>query len=222
MKTKPYGITATTTTQCEALVDARRSTATTRTTDTKNTSSKDATATATAAATIADVLLTLGFWIVLGVLTQLAVRTLVGSSITLPDADAQDRPPASLVLCRIQRILAKRHEASLQKRDDNESDAASGGDDKKRKKAAAAAAAAAIVVPPLDSYELQMAEVILDPDEIESSFADIGGLDNAKREIYELAVLPLVQPDLFPTNSKLIRPVKGKCFFVLFGLLLVI
>jgi ATP-dependent 26S proteasome regulatory subunit len=87
------------------------------------------------------------------------------------------------------------------------------GEDEKTKKAAAAAAAAAaariVVVPPLDSYELQMAEVILDPDDIESSFADIGGLDQAKQEIYELAVLPLVQPDLFSTHSKLIRPVKG-------------
>jgi ATP-dependent 26S proteasome regulatory subunit len=75
---------------------------------------------------------------------------------------------------------------------------------------ATVAATIIVDVPPLDSYELQMAEVILDPDDIESSFADIGGLDQAKQEIYELAVLPLVQPDLFPTNSKLTRPVKGK------------
>lgn len=63
-------------------------------------------------------------------------------------------------------------------------------------------------LPVLSPLELQMADEILDPDDIECSFSDIGGLDGTKQEIYELAVLPLVQPDLF-SDSKLVQPVKG-------------
>ena len=66
-----------------------------------------------------------------------------------------------------------------------------------------------IVVPVLTSRELQMADEIIDPDDIECTFADIGGLDSMKQEIYELAIVPLLQPHLFPTKSKLIQPVKG-------------
>ena len=101
---------------------------------------------------------------------------------------------------RIHEILVKRRQVAATSQ---KAAGTNGGD-------AAATAMAVVTVPPLDSYELQMAEIILDPDDIESSFADIGGLDKAKQEIYELAVLPLIQPDLFPTNSKLICPVKGK------------
>jgi ATPase family AAA domain-containing protein 1 len=62
--------------------------------------------------------------------------------------------------------------------------------------------------PSLSPREVQMADEILDPAEIECSFADIGGLDAVKQELYELAVLPLVRPDLF-AFSKLVQPVKG-------------
>jgi SpoVK/Ycf46/Vps4 family AAA+-type ATPase len=62
-------------------------------------------------------------------------------------------------------------------------------------------------VPVLNSYERQMAEDLLDPDDIDNSFADIGGLDATKREIYELAIIPLLQPDLF--TGKLVQPCKG-------------
>ncbi|KAL7566229.1 hypothetical protein ACA910_011296 [Epithemia clementina (nom. ined.)] len=62
-------------------------------------------------------------------------------------------------------------------------------------------------IPRLSSYELMIAQVVLDPDEIDSSFADIGGLDKTKKEIYELAIMPLVEPDLF--QGKLVQPCKG-------------
>jgi ATPase family AAA domain-containing protein 1 len=64
-------------------------------------------------------------------------------------------------------------------------------------------------VPPLTGRELQMAEDILDPDDLDDcTFADIGGLDAMKQELYELAIVPLVQPELF-RHSKLIQPPKG-------------
>jgi hypothetical protein len=62
-------------------------------------------------------------------------------------------------------------------------------------------------LPVLNSYERQMAEDLLDPDDIDNSFADIGGLDATKREIYELAIIPLLQPELF--TGKLVQPCKG-------------
>lgn len=63
-------------------------------------------------------------------------------------------------------------------------------------------------IPTLTHRELQMADEIVHPDDIDASFAQIGGLDHIKQEIYELAVLPLVNPSLF-TNSKLRQPAKG-------------
>lgn len=62
-------------------------------------------------------------------------------------------------------------------------------------------------LPELSRYELQMAQEIVDPDDIETTFSQIGGLDETKREIYELAILPLVQPHLF--KGKLVQPCKG-------------
>lgn len=64
-----------------------------------------------------------------------------------------------------------------------------------------------IEIPPLSMYERMMADDIVDPDDIECSFQDVGGLDDTKREIYELAVVPLLQPELF--TGKLVQPCKG-------------
>ena len=102
----------------------------------------------------------------------------------LPE-DQDPETPASTVYAKLQRILQKRH-----------------GDMHPH------SIPTKIPLPHLTPRELQMADEILDPDDIESSFADIGGLDATKQEIYELAVLPLVQPELFGT-SKLVQPVKG-------------
>lgn len=65
-----------------------------------------------------------------------------------------------------------------------------------------------IELPILTPYERQMAQEIVDPDDIECQFQDIGGLDSTKREIYELAILPLIKPNLFK-GSKLVQPCKG-------------
>lgn len=61
----------------------------------------------------------------------------------------------------------------------------------------------------LDSHESHIAEDIVDPEDIQESFADIGGLDDLKQEIWELAVLPLTRPELFRGTSKLVSQPSG-------------
>ncbi|GAX13162.1 hypothetical protein FisN_17Hh092 [Fistulifera solaris] len=71
--------------------------------------------------------------------------------------------------------------------------------------------ATSLQIPTLSHYELIMADDILDPDDIDVSFADIGGLNETKQEIYQLAVLPLLKPELF--KGKLCQPTKGILLF---------
>ena len=58
----------------------------------------------------------------------------------------------------------------------------------------------------LTNYERQIAQDVVDPHDISTSFADIGGIDAMKQEIYELAVLPLLRPDLFSSSHLLQAP----------------
>jgi SpoVK/Ycf46/Vps4 family AAA+-type ATPase len=66
-------------------------------------------------------------------------------------------------------------------------------------------------IPPLNHYERIMAQEVVHPDDIATCFSDIGGLDEIKKEIFQLAILPLVQPHLF--QSKLVEPTKGILLF---------
>lgn len=49
---------------------------------------------------------------------------------------------------------------------------------------------------------------VVNPDDIDVEFDSIGGLDNTKQALYELAILPLVRPELF-ASGKLLGSQKG-------------
>ena len=61
----------------------------------------------------------------------------------------------------------------------------------------------------LNSWEEQLVDRVVDPEDIDVGFADIGGLTRVKRELREIAVLPMTRPGLFAGRGKLLRPPKG-------------
>jgi len=61
----------------------------------------------------------------------------------------------------------------------------------------------------LNDYENAVAEDVIDPSEMSTSFRDIGGIDGIKTELFDLVVLPILRPDLFRSNSGLVTPPKG-------------
>lgn len=133
----------------------------------------------------AGILIELGISVGLSLLVGLTVRYLMSaiSDIMNMDERREDRPNPSIVERRLRNILSKREGKE--------------GDNNSRN----------LTLPTLNSYELQIAQVIIDPDDVDISFGDIGGLDKTKEEIYELAILPLVEPELF--QGKLVQPCRG-------------
>ena len=57
-----------------------------------------------------------------------------------------------------------------------------------------------------NEYEDMIAQDMVNPDEMEINLAQIGGLEKAKQEIYELAILPLKRPDLFEGTGLISAP----------------
>ena len=68
--------------------------------------------------------------------------------------------------------------------------------------------------PNLDTnvYEDAIASDVANPDHIDVTFNSIGGLEDVKRSLYELVILPLVRPELF-ARGKLLQPAKGVLLF---------
>ncbi|CAH0519537.1 unnamed protein product [Peronospora belbahrii] len=58
-------------------------------------------------------------------------------------------------------------------------------------------------------FENIIAGDIVDPQDIDVSFDDIGGLERQKRDIHDLVVLPLKSPEFFASRGKLLTVPKG-------------
>ena len=64
----------------------------------------------------------------------------------------------------------------------------------------------------LSSYELQVADGIINPDDIDCCFADMGGLDDLKQKVWATALAPLYCPELY-AHSKLRSTPRGILFY---------
>ena len=54
----------------------------------------------------------------------------------------------------------------------------------------------------LNYYEEIISQDVIDPNDIDVRFHDIGGMEDMKNELYDLVVLPLLRPDLFISTTK--------------------
>eukprot|EP00614_Pseudopedinella_elastica_P000430 CAMPEP_0172604930 /NCGR_PEP_ID=MMETSP1068-20121228/25185_1 /TAXON_ID=35684 /ORGANISM="Pseudopedinella elastica, Strain CCMP716" /LENGTH=339 /DNA_ID=CAMNT_0013407171 /DNA_START=110 /DNA_END=1125 /DNA_ORIENTATION=+ len=65
----------------------------------------------------------------------------------------------------------------------------------------------------LNEHECLIAENLVDPSALTTSFEDIGGLEDSKNEIMDLVILPLKRPELFESTSGLVSAPKGVLFY---------
>jgi SpoVK/Ycf46/Vps4 family AAA+-type ATPase len=66
-----------------------------------------------------------------------------------------------------------------------------------------------VVALDLNHYETAIAEDVVDPADITTTFHDVGGIDHIKTELWDLVVLPILRPDLFRSQSGLVAHPKG-------------
>jgi ATP-dependent 26S proteasome regulatory subunit len=60
----------------------------------------------------------------------------------------------------------------------------------------------------LDNKACHNRQEAVNPDNIDVRFEDIGGLEDEKRRLREIVILPFTRPELF-SRGKLLRPPKG-------------
>mmetsp|Transcript_11377 Transcript_11377/g.12911 ORF Transcript_11377/g.12911 Transcript_11377/m.12911 type:complete len:449 (-) Transcript_11377:531-1877(-) len=65
----------------------------------------------------------------------------------------------------------------------------------------------------MNEHECRIAVDLVYPEDIDVSFSMIGGLEHAKREIFDLVALPLRRQDLYVGRSRLVSPPKGILLF---------
>ncbi|XP_042478683.1 uncharacterized protein LOC122059726 isoform X2 [Macadamia integrifolia] len=63
-----------------------------------------------------------------------------------------------------------------------------------------------------DEYETNFVSAVVPPDEIGVMFDDVGALEDVKRTLNELVILPMRRPELF-SHGNLLRPCKGILLF---------
>jgi len=61
----------------------------------------------------------------------------------------------------------------------------------------------------LNDYEAIICQDVIDPRDMTSSLADIGGIDDIKVELWDLMIFPLLRPELFQSESGLVTPPRG-------------
>lgn len=65
----------------------------------------------------------------------------------------------------------------------------------------------------LNEYEKSLLNSLISPDDINVTFADVGGLQNIIDELHEAVILPLTEPELFTAYLSLVQSPKGVLFY---------
>lgn len=67
-------------------------------------------------------------------------------------------------------------------------------------------------IPTDNEYERRLLAEVVPPEEVGVGFNDIGALENVKRTLQEVVMLPLQRPELF-SRGQLLKPTKGVLLF---------
>jgi len=115
---------------------------------------------------------------------------------------------------RLAKMLTEREVAKLMSDDDNHDMMSDNGDGNGTKKVNMDVIKEKVkrqIIKSLDlnQYENAIAEDVIDPSDITTTFADVGGIDHIKAELWDLVVLPIIRPDLFVSSSGLVSPPRG-------------